>query len=64
MLETVGKARAEARLGEPFEPDTEPAVKITVAQALPKMADKMEQVLQRGTEIGVSHFWAFPASAA
>ena len=23
------------------------------------MAEKMEQVLQRGTEIGVSHFWAF-----
>ncbi|MBV9849610.1 MAG: 16S rRNA (uracil(1498)-N(3))-methyltransferase [Armatimonadetes bacterium] len=59
VLETVGKARAEARLGEPFEPSTEPQTQITVAQALPKMAEKMEQVLQRGTEIGVSHFWAY-----
>ena len=59
VLESVGKTRAEARLGEPFTPDTEPTTKITVAQALPKVTDKMEQVLQRGTEIGVSRFWAF-----
>ena len=59
VLETVGKARAEARLGEPFTPDTEPDTQITVAQALPKMAEKMEQVLQRGTEIGAAHFRAF-----
>ncbi len=58
-LLTVGKSRAEARLGEPFEPSTEAQTRITVAQALPKMADKMEQVLQRGTEIGVAGFWAF-----
>ena len=59
ILLSVGKTRAEARLGEPFEPDTEPLTHITVAQALPKMADKMEQVLQRGTEIGVTGFWAY-----
>ncbi len=58
-LLAVGKNRAEARLGEPFEPGTEPATQITVAQALPKMAEKMEQVLQRGTEIGVTAFWFF-----
>ena len=40
-------------------PKHEPPVKITVAQALPKVAEKMEQVLQRGTEIGASGFWAF-----
>ena len=55
----VGKTKALARLGEPFSPNTEPPVKITVAQALPKVTDKMEQVLQRGTEIGASGFWAF-----
>ena len=55
----LGKTKAVARLGEPFLPPTEPAVKITVAQALPKVTDKMEQVLQRGTEIGASGFWAF-----
>lgn len=55
----LGKAKAMARLGEPFFPSTEPPVKITVAQALPKVTEKMEQVLQRGTEIGASGFWAF-----
>lgn len=59
ILESVGKTRAEARLGEPFVPDTEPQARITVAQALPKMAEKMEQVLQRGTEIGAAHFWVY-----
>ena len=59
VLSAVGKTRAEARLGEPFEPGTEPGTKITVAQALPKMAEKMEQVLQRGTEIGAASFWMF-----
>lgn len=55
----MGKTKAMARLGEPVSPQTEPPVQITVAQALPKVTDKMEQVLQRGTEIGASAFWAF-----
>ncbi len=58
-LTEIGKTKAAARLGEPVILDTEPTVKITVAQALPKMAEKMEQVLQRGTEIGASGFWAY-----
>ena len=58
-LTEVGKTKAAANLGTALLLKTEPAVKITVAQALPKMAEKMEQVLQRGTEIGVSHFWAY-----
>ena len=58
-LLTIGKNRAEARLGEAFATDTEARTQITVAQALPKMAEKMEQVLQRGTEIGIAEFWAF-----
>ena len=59
VLTEMGKTRAAARLGEPIILDTEPIIKITVAQALPKMAEKMEQVLQRGTEIGAGGFWAF-----
>ncbi len=58
-LSELGKTRAAVRLGEPFEPPTEPRTQITVAQALPKMAEKMEQVLQHGTEIGVTAFRAF-----
>ena len=58
-LTELGKTKAAAQLREPFEPNTEPNVQITVAQALPKVGEKMEQVLQRGTEIGVSGFWAY-----
>lgn len=38
--------------------DTEPEVFVTLFQALPK-ADKMELILQKGTEIGVSCFVPF-----
>ena len=58
-LTELGKTRAEARLGEPFSLQTEPRTQVTVAQALPKVAEKMEQVWQRGTEIGAVGFWAF-----
>ncbi len=61
-LQTVGKKSATALLGRESRPDTEPATKITVAQALPRMAEKMEQVLQRGTEIGVHAFRAFSSA--
>jgi len=58
-LTELGKTKAVAQLGEPLFLSTESAVKITVAQALPKMAEKMEQVMQRGTETGATAFWAF-----
>lgn len=61
-LLTVGKKAATAKLGRESRPATEPATRITVAQALPKMAEKMEQVLQRGTEIGVHEFRAFSSA--
>lgn len=35
--------------------DTEPNVKLTIAQALPK-SDKLELIIQKGTEIGVANF--------
>ena len=37
---------------------TEPQLKLTLAQAMPK-AEKLEEVLRMGTEIGVSHFMVF-----
>ena len=61
-LETLGKTRATVKMGEPFSPQTEPSIQITVAQALPKMAEKMETVLQHGTEIGAVAFWAFQSA--
>ena len=39
----------------------EPRTRITVAQALPKTSDKIEQVLQHGTEIGAADFLFFSA---
>ena len=58
-LTELGKTKASAQLREPFAPNTEPNVQVTVAQALPKVGEKMEQVLQRGTEIGASGFWVY-----
>lgn len=40
---------------------TEPRTRITVAQALPKTSEKIEQVLQHGTEVGASGFVFFTA---
>ncbi len=55
-LTELGKTKAAAQLREPFTPETEPNVQVMVAQALPKVGEKMEQVLQRCTEIGASGF--------
>ena len=62
VLDEVGKTRAVARLQAPIQPPNEPRTSITVAQALPKVSEKIEQVLQRGTEIGAAGFWAFTSA--
>jgi 16S rRNA (uracil1498-N3)-methyltransferase len=59
IIEEIRKQSVSLNLGNPWNPATEPDCKITVAQALPRMAEKMEQVLEHGTEVGVSGFWAF-----
>lgn len=41
-------------------PNTEPALKVTLAQALPK-GDRLDTILRMGTELGVSRFLLFPA---
>lgn len=41
-------------------PNTEPALKVTLAQAFPK-ADRLDTILRMGTELGVSRFLLFPA---
>lgn len=38
---------------------TEPGLRITVAQALPRTSEKIEQVLQHGTEVGAAGFILF-----
>lgn len=48
-----------AQIESSFTPDTEPRTRITVAQVLPKTGEKIEQVLQHGTEVGAAGFVVF-----
>lgn len=59
-LTDVGKV-VIAEVRERITLDTEPETRVTVAQALPKTAEKIEQVLQHGTEIGAAGFVVFGA---
>lgn len=59
----VFHCRLEGRRAHPLSihrPDSEPALPITVAQALPK-GDKIDEIVRAGTEIGVSSFVFFPS---
>jgi len=61
---TVVRCRLEGRRVVPMEtlhPQTEPALKVTLAQALPK-GDRIETIVRTCTEIGVARFWFFPAA--
>lgn len=59
VLATASGKSATARVVRAYSPDTEPPLRITVAQALPKTSDKIEQVLQHGTEVGAAGFVFF-----
>lgn len=60
-LTDVTPALVSAIIDEAVPADTEPALRITVAQALPKTPEKVEQVLQHGTEVGAAGFILFGA---
>jgi len=57
-LTRIDKDAAEARVVEWLAMDREPAVQVTVAQSLPK-GDKLELVIQKGTELGACRFIPF-----
>jgi 16S rRNA (uracil1498-N3)-methyltransferase len=61
-LASVGPQAVEARVICVSPVLTEAHARITVAQALPKTPDKIEQVLQHGTEIGAAGFVCFGAA--
>jgi 16S rRNA (uracil1498-N3)-methyltransferase len=64
-LEILGKRVVSARLTSAWQPlATEPALPVTVFQALPKTGDKVEHVLQHGTELGAAGFVLFPSERA
>ena len=54
-LESVAPALAVARLVAKSWPDTEPRLRLVLYQALPK-GRKLDWVLQKGTELGVTTF--------
>jgi 16S rRNA (uracil1498-N3)-methyltransferase len=63
VLTRVEPARAEAELEE-FRPSAgEPAWTVVIAQSLPK-GDKMELIIQKGTEIGAAAFVPFRSERA
>jgi 16S rRNA (uracil1498-N3)-methyltransferase len=54
----LDKDRVTARILEMLPMDHEPQVEVWIAQSLPK-GDKMETVIQKGTEIGAARFIPF-----
>ena len=62
VLDIVGKNRTEAQISNVTYPAAEPTVHITVAQAVPKTLERLEWVLQHGTEIGVTRFVLFKST--
>jgi 16S rRNA (uracil1498-N3)-methyltransferase len=57
-VRSIGSGRVEAAILERRRPVAEPAWKVTVAQSLPK-GDKLETIIQKGTEAGACAFAPF-----
>ncbi|MBW7457463.1 16S rRNA (uracil(1498)-N(3))-methyltransferase [Paenibacillus sepulcri] len=58
VIRTAEAGRVEAAVAEWLPMNGEPAWSVTIAQSLPK-GDKMELVIQKGTEIGAAAFIPF-----
>lgn len=54
----INSEKVECNILSVIEQDHEPTAKITLAQGLPK-SDKMDFIIQKGTEIGVTTFLPF-----
>ncbi|NLM76287.1 MAG: 16S rRNA (uracil(1498)-N(3))-methyltransferase [Clostridiaceae bacterium] len=52
VLTDVNKERAYAEILSSYRPDTEPRIKLTLFQGLPK-GDKMDLIIQKSVELGV-----------
>jgi 16S rRNA (uracil1498-N3)-methyltransferase len=61
VLETAERGNAFLRLGRAVKRNTEPLVRISLAQALPR-GDKMDLIIQKCTEIGVSEIRPFSSA--
>ncbi|SEN08486.1 16S rRNA (uracil(1498)-N(3))-methyltransferase [Paenibacillus sp. OV219] len=58
VIRTLSPSNVEAEVSEWLQDSSEPLWSVTVAQSLPK-GDKMEIVIQKGTEIGAVSFVPF-----
>jgi 16S rRNA (uracil1498-N3)-methyltransferase len=58
-LTEANSKRAMVVVEATYRLHTEPKRRVTIAQALPKTSDKIEQVLQHGTEVGAGGFVLF-----
>jgi 16S rRNA (uracil1498-N3)-methyltransferase len=58
-LTALSKSHAAAVILRTEDPKTEPEVRVTIAQALPKTAEKLEWVLQHAVEAGAAGFIVF-----
>ncbi|MFA7372215.1 MAG: 16S rRNA (uracil(1498)-N(3))-methyltransferase [bacterium] len=61
VLETAERGSAFLRLGRAVKRNTEPLVRISLAQALPR-GDKMDLIIQKCTEIGVAEILPFSSA--
>ena len=52
VLTDVNKERAYAEILSSYRPDTEPRIKLTLFQGLPR-SDKMDLIIQKSVELGV-----------
>jgi 16S rRNA (uracil1498-N3)-methyltransferase len=59
-VEAIGRDRVAIVVGEPRPGDPEPPLEITLCQAIVR-PERLEWVLQKGTEIGVSGFRLVPS---
>lgn len=55
-IKEITKKDATVKITEISTPTTEPQTKITVYQAIPKQLEKLEFVIQKGTELGAHAF--------
>lgn len=58
IIQSIDKAQVNLEITAKMETNREPKVSVWLAQSIPK-ADKMDWILQKGTEIGASRFLPF-----
>ncbi|WP_088102525.1 16S rRNA (uracil(1498)-N(3))-methyltransferase [Halalkalibacter urbisdiaboli] len=60
-LQLLGEEQVTAKIVEILHPHTELPISVTIAQGLPK-GDKLDFIIQKGTELGATSFVPFSAS--